>query len=466
MAFPTWWSTTWSLIAPPTDQLVGKLIPPSALALGSPRLASAPRRKRPTPAEGGSVAKKKKQKGAPAIDRQTIEEHLASLPVDTSGLPKYLREQLETPSLPLTTAPTISQLTVAQPTDPQPTAAQPTDPQQTAAQPTITLTFPQPTATPTASHPTAAPADILIEPPTTQPAGPSGDSSTAGRPTTTLPTPLSVEDNPSHSSVAPQPTPLAAEGELPMIRWPEEPAGRQTSPPVLSSPVPPPPQEPEVVAAVPDQIAALPDQVAPLPLQPAAQPVDEGPPAAPQPLQPIPPPHDIKEISSSKSGYGADCCPLSVTSRRVGHWPYYRQGTPMAFRIMAPSEATAVFNQAAQEMSVLARINLPTPARPIIARCADLSFADLSPADLESLVQVAIDLLIQHRMESEATLMLDRMMEKITELQDKLPLIRPPSSKATSSQPTADPAGLEVSLKKVNEDLDLAKATLDELQQV
>ncbi|XP_051140136.1 uncharacterized protein LOC127257713 [Andrographis paniculata] len=100
-----------------------------------------------------------------------------------------------------------------------------------------------------------------------------------------------------------------------MIRRPEEPSRRQTTPPILPSPAPQPSQEPDAVAALPDQLVAFPDQVAELPdpvealpdpaavlpLQPAAQPVGEVPLVAPQPVQPIPPPHDIEEISSSKS---------------------------------------------------------------------------------------------------------------------------------------------------------------------
>ncbi|XP_051135421.1 uncharacterized protein LOC127254373 [Andrographis paniculata] len=430
-----------------TDRPIGR---ETYSTLGSPRLASALRRKRPAPAEGGSGAKKKKQKATPTIDKQAIEEYLASLPVDTSGLPKYLREEFETPSPPLTTAPTISkptaaqptdpqpidpQLTTTQPTDPQPTAAQPTDPQPTAAQPSITLTSSQPTATPT-----AAPADILIEPLTTQTVGPSANPPTAGRPTTTIPTPLQVEDNSSPSSVAPQPTPIVAEGELPMIRRPEEPAGRQIFPQVLPSPQPS--QDPGVVVAVLDQIVALPDLIAELPvpvvappdhaaalpLQPAARPVGERPPAAPQLVQLIPAPHDIHEISSSKSGKASVNFALRVSGAElaVAHrlqpadesivGPMTRHDIPMAFRIMSPSEATTIFNKVAQEMNVLAQVNLPTPARSIIARCADLSFADLSPADLVALIQVAIDLLVQPSLESEAFFVLDRMMARLTEL--------------------------------------------------
>ncbi|XP_051140168.1 uncharacterized protein LOC127257746 [Andrographis paniculata] len=133
---------------------------------------------------------------------------------------------------------------------------------------------------------------------------------------------------------------------------------------------------------------------------------------------------------------------------------------------MAPSEATAALDQATQEMNVLAQVNLPTPARSIIERCADLSFTDLSLADLEAVVQVAIELLVQPTLESEAPPILDRMMARITKLRVELPLIRPPSSEVTSSQPTADPASLETTLKKVDQDLNLAKATLDELRQM
>ncbi|XP_051130588.1 actin-binding protein wsp1-like [Andrographis paniculata] len=146
--------------------------------------------------------------------------------------------------------------------------------------------------------------------------------------------------------------------------------GRQTSPPISPSPALQPSQELGAVVAVPDQIVALPDQVAELPnpvvappdhaaalpLQPAAQPVGEGPPAAPQPVQPIPPPHDIEEISSSKSGEASvNFAPRgSGMELAVAHHLQpadesvagltTRHGIPMAFRMMAPSEATTVLN--------------------------------------------------------------------------------------------------------------------------
>ncbi|XP_051137570.1 flocculation protein FLO11-like [Andrographis paniculata] len=251
-------------------------------------------------------------------------------------------------------APTVSQPTATQPT------ITPIDPQ-----PTITPDSPQPAPIPTANQSTAASSDTPIEQLATQLVGPSENLPTAGRSTTTQPTPLQVEVQSSPSSVASQPTPLAVEGELPMIRRPEEPAGRQTSHPVSSSPVPPPPhvtaKEPEMVVAVPDQIAALPDpvaappdQVVALPLQPAAQPVGEGPPAVPQPVQPIPPRHDIEKISSKSGEVSVNFIPWGsgmelVAAHRLqpedesAIGPTTRQGTPMAFRVMAPSEATTVF---------------------------------------------------------------------------------------------------------------------------
>ncbi|XP_051150214.1 uncharacterized protein LOC127264752 [Andrographis paniculata] len=196
--------------------------------------------------------------------------------------------------------------------------------------------------------------------------------------------------------------------------------------------------EPDQVAELPDPVVAPPDQAAAtLPLQPAIPPVDEVPPIAPQPVQPIPPPHDIEEISSSKSGEASvNFAPRgSGMELAVAHrlqpgdesvaGPTICHGASTAFRFMASSEATAALNQAAQEMNILARVNLPTPVRSIVECCADLSFADLSLADLEALVQVAITLLVQPILESEASPVLDRMMARITELQAELPLIRP-----------------------------------------
>ncbi|XP_051141291.1 uncharacterized protein LOC127258484 [Andrographis paniculata] len=109
------------------------------------------------------------------------------------------------------------------------------------------------------------------------------------------------------------------------------------------------------------------------------------------------------------------------------------------------------------------RVPLLAPARPVVMRCADLSFADLSHRDLDSLAQVAIDLLVQTHAKSVATPILDRMIERITELQADLPLIRPPTSDTARSQPTPDTAAIEASLSKVIEDFNEISTRLSEL---
>ncbi|XP_051140075.1 uncharacterized protein LOC127257656 isoform X2 [Andrographis paniculata] len=428
--FPTWWSATWSLLAPSTDQLVGRLAPPPALALGSPRLAVRGR-KRQAPVAGGSGAKRQNTKATHAIDRQAIEESLASLPIDTSGMPKYLRQQFEDPSMLPTTGPTTSQ---------------PTDQQSPEAQLPINLSSSQSTAVPAIEQPSVVRTTEQL----------------AIVPITTQPTPRQSEAHRPGESMGRLPPPPASDM---VVVMPDQPV-------VLPDQVAEPQQAPieDVVLPDLDQVVALPD---PLVQQ------DEVPLAGPEPVQPEPvqPPHDVEEISSSKSGEASvNFAPLDPAMDLAAAQqlqpgdesvagPITRPVNPSIFQLMAPSEATAALNQAAQEMNILTRIDLPTPVRTIVERCANLDFADLELADLSALVQVAITLLVQPALESGASRVLDRMMARITELQAELPLIRPPLSEATSSRPAADPNNIEADLKKADQDLNVARARLDELRQ-
>ncbi|XP_051152680.1 uncharacterized protein LOC127266458 isoform X3 [Andrographis paniculata] len=429
--FPSWWSTTWSLLAPSTDQLVGRLAPPPALALGSARLAVRGR-KRPDPTAGGSGAKRQKAKATPAIDRQAIEEYLASLPIDTSGMPKYLRQQFEDPSMLPTTGPTTSQPTHQQSPEPQVP---------------INLSSSRSTAVPIIEQSSMVRTTdrLAIVPITTQPTHRQLEAHRPGESMGRVPPP------PASDIVAVMPDQLV----------------------VLPDQVAEPQQAPieDVVLPDPDQVVALPD--------PLVQQVDEVPIVGPEPVQPEPvqPPDEVEEISSSRSGEASvNFAPLDpgmdlAAAQQLPPGdesvagPITRPVNPSNFQLMAPSEATAALDQAAQEMNILTRINLPTPVRTIVERCANLDYADLELADLSALVQVAISLLVQPALESGASPVLDRMMARITELQAELPLIRPPLSEATSSRPAADPNHIEADLKKANQDLSVARARLDELRQ-
>ncbi|XP_051136607.1 histone deacetylase 5 isoform X4 [Andrographis paniculata] len=167
------------------------------------------------------------------------------------------------------------------------------------------------------------------------------------------------------------------------------------------------------------------------------------------------------QMDASERGFVG---PHSAAAESVARTRIRPGPPPLAPVLLAPSEATAVLHQATHEINFLTRVPLLGPARPIVMRCADLSFADLSPGDFDSLAQVAIDLLVQTPVESAVAPILSRMIERIIELQADLPLIRPSASDTAPSQPAPDTAAIEASLTRVTEDLDAASTQLSELQ--
>ncbi|XP_051120746.1 uncharacterized protein LOC127244312 [Andrographis paniculata] len=431
--FPSWWSDTWAVVAPPSDRLLAILTLPPALALGSRTPATVMRSKRAAPAEGPSAPRRKratrpKATTRPVYDRQAVEDYLVSLPVDPIWMPANVRRYMES----LAEKPADQTGEHGRDRSVDPACANVTD--QPTTRPTMlasalpaslgsdSVSVPEATSFPTAARsgiPNELPVMRLDKDPTLRqmssstfshseremPVGQSSVNPSAG------PSVIRREEDPTvmviGSSISTLPQPRVLPGLAAADSVVEPPITEQQRPVIPELVEPNAEPGPAILASV---------QADPEPVQ-----------ADPEPVQadPVPVQHfEAVDVSSSESGdpsvnqsseaVGSEpgfIGPLPAAAESVGHMRNLSGPAPLTPVLLTPSEATAVLHQATRELTFLSKVPLVESARPVVLRCVDVSLADLSSEDVNSLRQVVVDLLVQTPSEFVVAPILSRMME-------------------------------------------------------